>query len=200
MSSSFSMPSPLAVMPLLLPSAADRLDKPCNALRDIFMAEPLSSNPGRYPTFRPKPPLFPGNKRVRFALSRCARAGLPKAVYQGQPWRTKGIRRAGWHRAGRASARAARARRRSICGIRRFAAISTCGSQPTAPGSISRRRSDGRPGAAVRLGAEARRRQVFSGHAGREMGITVEDAPFLAVEMNFEDAAGPHAAFPHQCR
>ena len=38
----------------------------------------------------------------------------------------------------------ARGRRRSIVGIRRSAAISTCASPPTAPGFISRRRSAGR--------------------------------------------------------
>ena len=36
---------------------------------------------------------------------------------------------------------------------------------------------------AVRLGAQARRRQVFPRHAGREMRDQVEDAPFLAVEL-----------------
>ena len=33
-----------------------------------------------------------------------------------------------------------------------------------------------------------------------KIGIVVEDAPFLAVEMRREDtASGPPLAFPHQC-
>ena len=46
--------------------------------------------------------------------------------------------------AARAGEAPARGRRRCICGIRRSAAISTCESPPTAPGSTWRRRSAGR--------------------------------------------------------
>ena len=61
----------------------------------------------------------------------------------------------------------------------------------------------GRP-ALVKLFASVLKREgdkYFLVTPVEKCGITVDDAPFLAVEMKVEDGAdGPRAALPHQCR
>ena len=82
-------------------------------------------------------------------------------------------------------------RRRSSAGIRRFAAISTCGSR--ADGTWFYQKTPiGRP-ALVKLFASVLKREgdkYFLVTPVEKVGIVVEDAPFLAVEMQVERETG----------
>ena len=92
-------------------------------------------------------------------------------------------------------------RPRCICGTRRFAATSTCASPPTAPGSICGSPIGRAP--LVQLFASILRkdadRYVLVTPVER-VGIMVDDAPFLAVEIASAMKRRARSDLPHQCR
>ena len=137
-SSSFSIFSPVATAIFF----------PCRALTDQ-KARHATCNNRAAATFDPRRfwLVYPCKSYAIFRAGcvesrRCEQART--LDWQGKQWRRRG--RAGltdwWHRC---PAMAARACRRSICGIPHSAAISTCASPQTAPGSTWARRSAVRP-------------------------------------------------------
>ena len=93
-------------------------------------------------------------------------------------------------------AAAAAGRRRCTSGTRRSAATSTCASPATAPGSTSAPRSAGKP--LVKLFSSILKREgdrYFLVTPVEKVGITVDDAPFVAVDFTAE-GDGPRPA-PH---
>ncbi len=86
-------------------------------------------------------------------------------------------------------------------GIRRFAATSTCGLPATGPGITAARRSAGPPSCGSSRPFCARTRTaMFWSHPSRKSAITVEDAPFLAVDMTVaRPPAGASLAVFDQC-
>ncbi len=133
------------------------------------------------------------------ASRRCDTAARA-SITIGKQWRRKG--RAGWRRSRQRCRSAQRACRRSSSGIRRFAATSTCASPPTAPGSTRRRRSAGRRWSSCSPPcSRTRATSISSSRRWKRAASTVDDAPFLAVEMTRRGTtAAADAHLPHQCR
>ena len=111
--------------------------------------------------------------------------------------------RAAWMRSpARHALPARRGRRRCTCGIRPIAARSTCESPPMGLGSTRRPRSAGCLWSNCSPpSSSARGTSYFLVTPVEKCGIAVDDAPFLAVEMQARSGSGrPDAQVPHQCR